>query len=166
MKLQEWARRWGVPPEGMVELDQALINRVNYEIEPNNSEDSEHNIQQKIRLESCAHAMRLWRNNSGAVTTDDGRHIRFGLANDSAKLNKHIKSSDLIGVTPVIIQEYHLGRVLGVFTSIEVKRPGWEYTGNERETAQNNWLTAIKTLGGFAYFATGPEVINEITKAR
>lgn len=95
---------------------------------------------------------RLWRNNSGAVTTEDGRHIRFGLANTSAQLNKKIKSSDLVGIAPTLITPEHVGQTLGVFVSIEVKREGWQYKGTPREVAQLRWLELVAALGGIAYF--------------
>ena len=54
--------------------------------------------EKRIRLEAAKQGILLWRNNVGAVKTSDGRMIRFGLANDSHKMNQHIKSSDLIGI--------------------------------------------------------------------
>lgn len=96
------------------------------------------------------------RNNNGACTTDDGRHIRFGLANDSEKINKQIKSHDLIGITSVTVRPQHVGAVFGVFTSIEVKRSGWQYKGTEREQAQLKWGNFVISMGGIAQFATKP----------
>lgn len=113
---------------------------------------SEAALQAEIRVETSKRGMRLWRNNAGAVTTDDGRHIRFGLGNESARLNAALKSSDLIGITPVVITPDMVGRTIGVFTSIEVKRPGWVYKGQGREVAQQAWITMIKTLGGIGKF--------------
>lgn len=167
MELQDWANRWGISPEAMYELGKVLVQRLTPagDFSAGNIK-SEQDVQQKIRLESCAHGLRLWRNNSGAVTTSDGRHVRFGLANDSAKFNEKIKSSDLIGITPIIIKDYHVGRLFGVFTSIEVKRPGWVYKGDPREIAQGDWLNAVRGLGGIAYFATDESILNEINKTR
>jgi len=107
--------------------------------------------------------IRLWRNNVGAVTTDDGRHIRFGLANESAKMNGVLKSSDLIGITPYTMTLRDLGRTIGVFTSIEVKHPGWNYTGTPREVAQRGWIQAINNFGGIASFATDADILNTLT---
>lgn len=112
--------------------------------------------QQLIRLEAPKHGAILWRNNNGACVDKNGRHIRYGLANDSMQLNAEIKSSDLIGITQRVITPDMIGQTVGVFTSIEVKREGWVYKGTEREEAQNKWLLMVQSWGGIAGFATGP----------
>ena len=114
---------------------------------------SESAVQQAIRLDESKKGNRLWRNNNGAcMDAKTGRQIRYGLANDSAKMNKHIKSSDLIGITPVTVG----GKTFGVFTSIECKRAGWRYTGTPREKAQLAWIELVTSMGGIGRFATGP----------
>ena len=97
--------------------------------------------------------MRLWRNNTGVAFDQTGRPVRFGLSNESAQVNAKFKSSDLIGITPVVIE----GRTVGVFTSLEIKHPGWKYTGGGRETAQKNWLDLVNSLGGIGKFITSLE---------
>ena len=97
---------------------------------------SEAAILNDLRLEASEQGARLWRNNVGATMTNTGSYIRFGLANDSMAVNQAIKSADLIGIKPIIITEEHIGKQLGVFLSREVKKPGWQYTGNARERAQ------------------------------
>lgn len=164
MTLQEWANRWALPVEALHELQHVMINQATQPHGTETSESTESAVQQQIRMAACKRGARLWRNNSGAVTTDDGRHVRFGLGNDSKRMNTVIKSSDLIGVTPVIITDDHIGRTFGVFTSIEVKHPGWQYKNTDRESAQLNWINAIKNLGGFASFATNPDIIDSIDK--
>jgi hypothetical protein len=115
---------------------------------------SEAAVQQQMRLEASGYGVRLWRNNNGACKDENGRLIRYGLGNDSAKMNKHLKSSDLIGVTPVRITPEMVGQIVGIFTSIEVKREGWHYAGTEREAAQKAWIGIIKSFGGKGGFAT------------
>lgn len=115
---------------------------------------SEQALQVEIQVEASKRGMRLWRNNSGAVTTEDGRHIRFGLGNTSKQLNSQIKSSDLIGITPIIITQEMVGQTVGVFTSIEVKRPGWVYRGQGREVAQQAWIAMVNALGGIGKFVS------------
>jgi len=117
----------------------------------------ESDLYQPIQLSYSKRGSRLWRNNVGAVHTADGRFLRFGLANESAGVNKEIKSSDLIGITPVIITQEMVGQTVGVFTSIEVKRIGWSYTGSDREKAQNKWIELIRKLGGIAGFTNNSE---------
>ncbi len=118
---------------------------------------SESAVQQRVRLEAARFGLQMWRNNSGAFTDDQGRLVRFGLGNDSAAINATIKSSDLIGITPITITPAHLGRVLGVFTAIECKPEGWHMRpGDERALAQQAFHGIVKQIGGFAGFAQAP----------
>jgi len=116
---------------------------------------SESAIQQRIKLSESQKGNRLWRNNNGACEDKNGRTIRYGLGNESAQIIKLFKSSDLIGITPHIITQEDIGRLVGIFTSIEVKKEGWVYTGTSREIAQLNWLNLITKLGGIARFDAG-----------
>lgn len=113
----------------------------------------EHDIQRLIQLEASARGARLWRNNVGATYTSDGRFLRFGLANESEQMNKIIKSSDLIGIKPIIITQEMVGKKIGQFICREVKKEDWKFNGkNERDIAQWNWIELIKNLGGDAEF--------------
>lgn len=116
---------------------------------------SEAAVQQAIRLAAPSHGTILWRNNNGACQASDGRQIRYGIANDSQQMNKEIKSSDLIGITKKLVTPDMVNSYVGVFTSYEVKREGWVWTGAAREIAQNSWLNIIRQWGGKAGFATG-----------
>lgn len=78
--------------------------------------------------------------------------MRYGLGNESAALNKKYKSSDLIGITPLVITADMVGRKLGIFTAIEVKKEGWDYSGTRGEKAQNNFLEMIRSFGGYGFF--------------
>jgi hypothetical protein len=108
-----------------------------------------------VRLEASRKGLRLWRNNVGAAMTDTGSFIRFGLANETAQMNKQIKSADLIGIRPVLITPEHVGRVIGQFVSRECKRPDWKWRGDEREQAQWRWAEIVASLGGDALIVTG-----------
>lgn len=118
---------------------------------------SEAVVQQQARLLLSQRGVRVWRNNNGATFDESGRMIRYGLANDSAALNKKIKSSDLIGATPHIVQQADVGRVLGILTSYETKRAGWKYTGTPREVAQYAWGKLVISLGGIFKFVSRVE---------
>lgn len=113
---------------------------------------SEQSLQTGVRIEASKRGMRLWRNNSGAVHSADGRFIRFGLGNESKAVNSSLKSHDLIGITPYLIKPEDVGKVVGIFTSVEVKKPGWRYTGTPREVAQKAWGDLVQSLGGIAKF--------------
>lgn len=109
-----------------------------------------------IRLDAAQQNIDLWRNNNGAFKDEKtGRWIRYGLCNDSASLNKQIKSSDLIGITPVMITPEMVGTVVGVFTAVETKPSGWELKpGDDRGLAQKRFHDIVKRAGGFAGFAS------------
>ena len=117
---------------------------------------------QKLRqLEASKRGNRLWRNNSGAMffcehakTCPHSSHrpVRFGLGNESAKINRVLKSGDLIGITPTIITPDMIGHTVGIFTSEEIKQPGWKYSGRGREAAQEAWNALVRSLGGIARF--------------
>lgn len=124
---------------------------------------SETVIQQQVRLQMARMGAQLYRNNSGGFQDETGRWIRYGLANDSKKLNQEIKSSDLIGAVPVVIQPYHVGMTLGIFTALECKPSGWhQVPSDKRAVAQAKFHTIIKNVGGFAGFVTDPNDIYRI----
>ena len=120
-------------------------------------------LQNHIR-EKFAHVGPIWRNNSGACTDATGRLIRYGLGNDSAKMNGHIKSSDLIGIRPLLVDVPGIGwRMVGVFTAIEVKAPGWRLRdGDERAHAQARYHDVVRQSGGFAGFASSVDDVARI----
>jgi hypothetical protein len=125
----------------------------------------ESSVQQRIRLDAAYGGIELWRNNVGVLLNDRGQPVRFGLGNDSAGLNARIKSSDLIGVTPVFVTPELVGRVLGVFTAIECKEEGWRMTpSDERAIAQAAFHDIVKRAGGFAGFAQSVEDFRKIVR--
>lgn len=147
--IDQWAADWNLPPAALLDLRARLATGTI----GGEAGTPEAVVQQAIRLEASRRGMRLWRNNNGACVDNTGRMVRYGLGNDSSKVNSHIKSSDLVGITPVQVA----GRTLGVFTAIEVKRGGWKYKGTAREKAQLAWLELITAMGGIGKFAAGPE---------
>ena len=116
---------------------------------------SEAALQSQIRRD-FAFVGPVWRNNSGACEDKTGRLIRYGLGNDSKQLNDQIKSSDLIGITPVKAYVEGIGwTTLGVLTAIEVKAPGWHQTpSDKRAIAQAKFHDIVREAGGYAGFAT------------
>jgi len=150
--LSEWASRWQLHPQALQEL-QAIMG-----VMPEATTvvgKSEAAAQQLIRLESSRRQEPLWRNNVGVASNAEGVPVRYGLANDSKAVNKIIKSSDLIGITPYTIKPNDVNNTIGIFTSYEVKKPGWMYKGTPREVAQLAWIQLVISLGGKAQFATG-----------
>lgn len=143
MILSQWAARWGVSPEAMLDLQREFGMLGTEASSVARGGDSEAAVSKRVQLEASRVGARLWRNNVGAVYDAHGNFFRYGLANSSAAVNKRIKSSDLIGIRPD-----------GTFLAREVKRPGWKYTGKDREPAQLRFIQLVTGLGGDAAFAT------------
>lgn len=139
---------------------------------------SETVVQQRARLLMAQLGAQCWRNNSGACIDETGRLIRYGLGNDSAQLNAKIKSSDLIGATPVQAYVQGIGwTVLGVFTALECKPSGWRMPtpipgrkfedqpeATQRALAQAKFHEIVRGVGGFAGFVTDPADIYGIIR--
>jgi len=53
-----------------------------------------------------------------------------------------------------------VGKVIGQFASVEVKRGGWKYKGTEHEQGQMAWANMVMANGGIAYFSSGGEKFN------
>jgi hypothetical protein len=143
----DWAIRHGVSQAALAEL-MPILNPAQPMGQPG-PEASEAAVQANIQLEAARRGGALWRNNSGACVDQDGRQVRYGLANTSSKINEVFKSSDLIGITPMQIG----GQIVGVFTAVEVKAPGFKGPRSGREKAQNAYLMKVRALGGIGLFA-------------
>jgi len=145
-EIIQWAEIYGVSPPALKVLIDILTPLIP---ESGAVEHSETWIQNKIRVAASAeYDALLMRNNSGAAVDRGGRHIRYGLGNDSKRINERFKSSDLIGITPIDVG----GVVVGVFTAIEVKRDVSK-KGVAGE-AQTNFHNAVRLRGGLAGFAS------------
>jgi hypothetical protein len=153
MTLSAWAVRHTIPPAALAEL-RAILTGVPDSVPTEPQDGSEAALQNLVRLEASRVGGRLWRNNNGAGALSDGSYIRWGIANDSAAVNKVCKSSDLIGIRPVVIRPEHVGHTMGVFLAREIKAPGWKYRATEREQAQLRFIELIVGLGGDAAFAS------------
>ena len=157
MTYNEWAAKH---PEAATDLFQVICNAP-WPPPADVAEKSEAWAQQQIRLKFAKAGGMAWRNNVGATPArcpdcgEKQRPLRYGLANDSQQLNERIKSSDIIGVIPRLITSDMIGTTIAQFASVEAKRPGWKFAGNEHETAQAAWLALIAKIGGYATFSTG-----------
>lgn len=96
----------------------------------------ERDAQQAIQIAVSQSGARVWRNNVGTFYTKDGRPVRCGLAPGS---------SDLIGITPVVVTPDMVGRTLGIFTALEVKAKS-----GRASVEQINFIGTIRRLGGIA----------------
>jgi len=164
MNLSQWAVRHGITGDAMAELVALLAQAPAPDVHPA-SDASEAAVQAAIRLEAPHKRAPLWRNNVGVAEGRDGVPIRFGLANDSARLNRSVKSSDLIGVVPMLIQHHHLGRTIGAFGAFECKRGNWTYSGTKREQAQKKYMDIVSGAGGCSGFVRSVAQFNQIVEA-
>lgn len=153
-KVLDWAYRWNIPLAAVLELRELFVME-NLPINESHKEATEALVQSLVRIEAAQKGLKLWRNNVGALRDERGVPVRFGLGNDSASLNKVIKSGDLIGWRSLVITPAHVGSRIAQFVSRECKRPDWKYTATERERAQLRWAETVVADGGDAAFCKG-----------
>ena len=124
----------------------------------------ESDVQEAIQVEAMKQGTQLWRNNSGALKDVTGRPVRYGLGNTSAKVNKVMKSSDLIGVTQIVITPDMVGKTISIFTAIECKGNDRKVQKDERYQAQENFINLVRAKGGIAGFADSVDQFKIIIK--
>ena len=126
----------------------------------------ESEVSQDVQIEAMHYGCNLMRNNSGALPDINGTPVRFGLGNISKAHNERMKSSDLIGITKVTITQEMVGKTLGIFTALEVKKEAWnpDKKLDARETAQNNFINWVKLNGGIASFCNDLDKLTDIIK--
>jgi len=153
MELLAWANRWAIPDEAIREL----LDLSGAGLQTTAPEAlSEAATQNNCRLDgSTNHGAQLWRNNVGVFYDERGVPVRFGLCNECKKMNDKIKSSDLIGIKPVLITPQLVGQTIGQFVARECKKATWSYKGTKHEQAQLRFVMAVNNLGGDAKFSTG-----------
>jgi len=126
---------------------------------------SEAAIAQRAVLEASQSGVLLLRNNSGALTDETGRLIRFGLGNDSETFNREFKSGDWIGIAPMLITPEHVGKTLGVFINVETKAEGWHMIpSDKRAAAQARFNDLVRGYGALAGFYSKPGDLVRILK--
>jgi hypothetical protein len=99
----------------------------------------------------------LFRNNVGALKDERGRVVRYGLANESSRVNAAIKSSDRIGIYRKLIRPQDVGTYVGQFVGYELKKQTWAglNLNDPHEAAQAAWAALINNYGGIARFHSG-----------
>jgi len=150
-ELYQWAQRWAIPARALQELTEVL-GKADTPPDPDYRDKSESFVQDQQRLFASQCGARVWRNNVGAFKPETGGFVRYGLCNDTKALNKQLKSSDLIGIRPVLITPERVGTTIGQFVALEVKESNWKWRNTEREQAQLRYISLVASLGGFARF--------------
>ena len=153
--VYQWAARHGVSLQAIHELASLFGMQGGHNLPPEIKGTSEAAVQAAVRLEAARKGVRLFRNNVGSLVDSRGVPVRYGLANDSKQVNEVMKSANLIGWRPLLIEPRHVGTVVAQFVSREVKAVGWHYTGSDREPAQLAWAQLVTAGGGDAAFCTG-----------
>lgn len=149
--LLEWQRKHGITAEALADL----VTMVGLDVPRSTKGTPEARVQDEARLLASKMGWRLFRNNVGVLKDERGVPVRYGICNDSPAMNKRIKSSDLIGIRPVVITPDMVGSTIGQFVAREVKKAGWKYRGTEHEEAQLAFGTLIIGLGGDFRFWSG-----------
>lgn len=154
--LNKWAQDHNITPAAMRAL--RLLLQAGYTNGDNVEGMSETAVDQRVCLEASRRGARLFRNNKGACINEYGNFMRFGLCNTTKKQGAELRSSDRVGIVPYVVRPYDVGRVLGIFWAVEMKKQGWKFNPHdEHEEGQQKFLNLILSLGGFAQFAQGPE---------
>lgn len=120
---------------------------------------SEDHIQDQLRLNAPRHGFMLFRNNVGVLKDARGVPVRYGLANDSAAVNRRFKSSDLIGWRSIVITPDMVGQTVALFVARECKHEGWRYAATEEQQAQLRFLDLVNNAGGDACFVSSVDGI-------
>lgn len=94
-------------------------------------------IQIAVRLALSKAGSVMFRNNSGAYQSPDGRWIKYGVCNPGG--------SDLIGWRSITVTPDMIGKKIAVFTAVEVKTSRGKTTD-----AQANFIDQVRKAGGIA----------------
>lgn len=155
MQIHDWALAHRIPLSAVYDLLHRLGMGADSPQPVIKAGVSETAIQNNDRINAMQHGVLLWRNNVGALADDTGRFVRYGLCNDTEALNAKLKSSDGIGIKPVLITLEMVGQIIGQFVAREYKEAGWKFTGQGREEAQAAFIALVTSKGGDAAFASG-----------
>jgi hypothetical protein len=155
MNLEQWCRKHSITPQALADLKNIFGIDSTPILTNTITMNNESDVQSLVRLEAAKKGIHLFRNNVGVLMDKRGIPVRFGLANDSHIVNEKLKSHDLIGWKPFLIQSHHVGLTIAQFCSRECKEPNWIYKGTPREIAQLAWAFLVMENGGDASFCKG-----------
>lgn len=135
-----------------------LREHVKFKKEKNMSDEKdEAPVVKRVMMKASQLGLRLLRNNRGMFKTIDGkRMVRAGLEAEGA--------SDLVGIHTVKITPEMVGKKVGIFLAVEVKKPSWERPTTETERQQQNFIDQVNKRGGIAFFINNHEKLEEEIK--
>lgn len=152
VNIHQWAIKHGIPFSALKELSEIIEPPLT---PPPGNVTTEADMQNLVQLEASKLKITLWRNNVGSLLDSRGVPVRYGLANTTKQMNDVFKSSDLIGIRPIVITPDLVGKTIGQFVAREVKQPSWHYSATKHEKAQSAFLKFVSTRGGDACFVNG-----------
>lgn len=100
-------------------------------------------IQRDIRTRLGELKLPFFRYQVGLFYTERGTPVKIGVEG----------VSDLIGIIPYTVRPEDVGRTIGVFAALEVKKP----KGSKFMTGQRPFLRTINRLGGIGAVVRSPE---------
>lgn len=157
--FNEWASAWGISDLAIADLRMRIASYNRQSLPPETRSMSEAAVQSRLIRDASYERpdVMLWRNNVGAMQDAEGRVVRYGLANESVRQNRVIKSADLIGIRRYTVTPEDVGRDLGVFVSVECKAATWTMPNkpDDHVQAQINWANLVMSYGGVAAFYNG-----------
>lgn len=117
---------------------------------------------QRVRLRASERGLTLFRNNAGAFKDETGRLVRFGLGNESKRLQESLRFGDYIGFYELEITPEMVGKTIPVFANIECKPEGKlnsvlkkaQKHESSREAGQLRAIQFVMKKGGIAWFAS------------
>jgi hypothetical protein len=113
---------------------------------------SESAIQRAIRVRLGQLRLPFLRYQVGTFLTRNGSPIHIG--------EKGV--SDLIGITPHVVTLEDVGRTIGVFTALEIKKP----KGSRTAEHQSAFLRAVNRLGGLGAIVKSPEDAEAVVREK
>lgn len=155
-QLSDWANDWCVSDDALSALYQIMGFKPDTPVELDGKNEAY--VQSAVRLAAPMHGYLLGRNNNGALPDERGVPIRFGWLNDTAALNKVMKTGDLLGCQSGWFRDYQTLEPVkvAVFAMAECKKAGWQFNPkNAHEVAQLRAINMVQAAGGIATFTTG-----------
>jgi hypothetical protein len=155
-QLSDWGNQWAVSDEAMGALYKLMGLTPDTPVELHGKNEAY--VQSVIRLAAPMQGYLLGRNNVGALKDERGIPVRYGWLNDTAQLNKTLKTGDLLGYQSGWYRDYETLEPVkvAVFAMPECKRAGWVFNPKDQhEIAQLRAINMVQAAGGIAGFTTG-----------
>lgn len=155
-QLSDWANHWAIGDDALAALYKIIGFTPDTPVELDGKNEAY--VQSAVRLAAPMAGYLLGRNNLGALKDERGVPVRYGWLNDTAQLNKTLKTGDLLGYQSGWFRDYETLEPVkvAVFAMPECKRAGWVFNPKDlHEVAQLRAINMVQAGGGIACFTTG-----------